>query len=157
MTISAVHYTSRTDEWPTPMSFFNTLDQEFGFTPDPCATRANAKCKTFFTREQDGLLQNWGTHTVFCNPPYGKPMMAWAQKCFEASMAGATVVMLAHARTDTRWFHLWVYGKATEIRFVKGRLKFGDAMASAPFPSLVAIFHPPGHAQGIIRSSVAQV
>jgi transposase len=59
-------------------------------------------------------------------------------------------------QTDTRWFHFWVYGKANEIRFVKGRLKFGDALASAPFPSLVAIFHPPGHAQGIIRSSVVQ-
>ena len=69
-------------------------------------------------------------------------MRAWARKCFEASRAGALVVLLAPARTDTRWFHDSVYCKATEIRFVKGRLRFGDCKQSAPFPSLVAIFRP---------------
>ena len=140
MTISHVLYSSKSEEWPTPTSFFDQLNREFGFTLDPCATRQNAKCHRYYTKQENGLDQDWGSHVVFCNPPYGKAMALWAHKCFEASTHGATVVLLAHARTDTRWFHDWVYGKAAEIRFVKGRLKFGAALHSAPFPSLVAIY-----------------
>jgi phage N-6-adenine-methyltransferase len=140
--ISEVLYSSRTEEWPTPQSFFDQLDAEFHFTLDPCATAENAKCATYFTKEQDGLAQHWGMHTAFCNPPYGKHMREWARKCYEASLGGATVVMLAHSRTDTRWFHDWVYGKA-ELRFVRRRLKFGGGKQSAPFPSLVAVYRPP--------------
>jgi phage N-6-adenine-methyltransferase len=141
MAISQALYSSRTDEWPTPQSFFDLLDAEFHFTLDACATRRNAKCARYFTAAQDGLRQDWGTHRVFCNPPYGREMRAWACKCFDASRTGALVVLLAHARTDTRWFHGWVYGKA-ELRFVKGRLRFGDGAQSAPFPSLVAVYRP---------------
>lgn len=140
MTISPTLFSSRTEEWPTPQSFFSDLHHEFGFTLDPCATRQNAKCPNYFTKAQDGLAQSWEGHVVFCNPPYGRDMGKWARKCWEAAEAGATVVLLAHARTDTRWFHDWVYNKATEIRFVKGRLKFGDSKNSAPFPSLVAVY-----------------
>jgi phage N-6-adenine-methyltransferase len=118
------------------------LNSEFNFTLDPCANRRNAKCSAYFTKRDDGLSKDWGTHAVFCNPPYGTHMRAWARKCFEASRGGATVVLLAHSRTDTRWFHDWVYGKANEIRFVRGRLKFGDGKQSAPFPSLVAVYRP---------------
>jgi phage N-6-adenine-methyltransferase len=142
MAIAAALYSSRSEDWPTPQSFFDRLDREFGFSLDPCATHANAKCRAFFTKKQNGLAQDWGTHRVFCNPPYGREMRDWARKCFEASNAGAFVVLLAHARTDTRWFHEWVYGKASEIRFIKGRLKFGDGAQSAPFPSLIAVFRP---------------
>jgi hypothetical protein len=78
---------------------------------------------------------------VFCNPPYGRRIGPWARECYEASRQGATVVLLVHSRTDTRWFHDWVYGKA-ELRFVKGRLKFGDGTQSAPFPSMLATFRP---------------
>lgn len=142
MTISTALYSSRSEEWPTPREFFVALDAEFHFTLDPCAAPDNAKCQRYFTKEQDGLRQCWRRHRVFCNPPYGRMMWLWARKCFEASREGALVVLLAHARTDTRWFHDWVYGKATEIRFVKGRLKFGNGTQSAPFPSLVAIYRP---------------
>lgn len=142
MTIHASLYSSRSEEWPTPRDFFATLDAEFRFTLDPCATPANAKCRRYFIKRQDGLAQDWGRARVFCNPPYGPAMRDWAKKCFEASQAGALVVLLAHARTDTRWFHDWVYGKADEIRFVRGRLKFGDRAQSAPFPSLVAVYRP---------------
>lgn len=135
-------FSSRSDEWPTPQAFFDMLDLEFRFTLDPCANRKNAKCPTFFTKKEDGLTQDWGTHRVFCNPPYGRSMRAWARKCYEASRGGALVVLLAHSRTDTRWFQDWVYRKA-ELRFVRGRLKFGDGAHPAPFPSLVAIFRPP--------------
>jgi phage N-6-adenine-methyltransferase len=141
MTINEALYSSRSEEWPTPPDFFASLNIEFKFTLDPCATAENTKCKLFFTKEDEGLIQNWGKHVVFCNPPYGKTMRMWARKCHEASLEGATVVLLAHSRTDTRWFHEWVYGKA-ELRFVKGRLKFGDGKQSAPFPSLVAVFRP---------------
>ena len=142
MTISPSLYSCRTDDWPTPQAFFDQLNREFKFTLDPCASAENAKCRWFFTREDDGLKQNWRSHRVFCNPPYGKTMRDWARKCYEASQGGALVALLAHARTDTRWFHDWVYGKADEIRFVRGRLKFGDGSQSAPFPSLIAILVP---------------
>ena len=141
MTIHPALYSSRSEEWPTPQTFFDRLDAEFGFTLDPCATPQNAKCADYFTRSQDGLAQSWGRHWVFCNPPYGRCMREWARKCHRAAQAGALVVLLAHARTDTRWFHDWVYGKA-ELRFVRGRLKFGDGSQSAPFPSLVAVYRP---------------
>lgn len=141
MTISPVLYSSRSEEWATPADFYATLDDEFGFTLDPCATRLNAKCRNYYTKADNGLVQDWGRHTVFCNPPYGRDIGDWVKKCFLAAKAGATVVLLVHARTDTRFFHDWMYGKA-ELRFVRGRLKFGDSSQSAPFPSLVAIYRP---------------
>jgi phage N-6-adenine-methyltransferase len=142
MTIHSALYSSRSDEWPTPQSFFDALHSEFKFTLDPCATSRNPKCRRYFTSKENGLTRDWGRHRVFCNPPYGKTMRDWARKCYDASCAGALVVLLAHARTDTRWFHDWVYGKAKELRFVRGRLRFGDGEQSAPFPSLVAVFKP---------------
>ncbi len=142
MAISTTLYSSRSEEWPTPQQFFISLNREFHFTLDPCATKQNAKCRRYFTKVQNGLDQRWTTHRVFCNPPYGRDISKWARKCFEASRDGALVVLLAHARTDTRWFHDWVYGKADEIRFIRGRLKFGDGSQSAPFPSLVAVYRP---------------
>jgi site-specific DNA-methyltransferase (adenine-specific) len=142
MVISTSLYASRTDEWPTPAQFFAELDREFGFTLDPCATSRNAKCARFFSKADDGLVQDWGTQTVFCNPPYGRGVGAWTRKCYEAALAGATVVLLIPGRTDTRYFHDWIYGKA-ELRFVRGRLKVGDGTQAAPFPSLVAVFRPP--------------
>lgn len=133
-------YSSRTEEWPTPQEFFDELDREFHFTLDPCATDENAKCPKYFTKEQDGLLQDWGNEVVFCNPPYGrKTMRLWARKCYESSLNGTTEVMLAPSRTDTRWFHESVYGKA-ELRFIKGRLNFVGGKSGAPFPSLLAIY-----------------
>jgi phage N-6-adenine-methyltransferase len=142
LAISLTLFSSRSEEWPTPQAFFDALDREFHFTLDPCATVENAKCGMFFTKRENGIDQSWGRHRVFCNPPYGRTMSLWAHKCFQASREGAHVVLLAHARTDTRWFHDWVYGKADDIRFLRGRLRFGDGQQSAPFPSLVAIYRP---------------
>ena len=129
-----------TDEWPTPRDFFAKLDRRYRFTLDPCATAENATCPVYFTREQDGLAQDWGTHRVFCNPPYGRMTGKWARKCFEASQKGALVVLLVFARTDTKWFHQWVQGKA-KIEFIRGRLRFGEADC-APFPSMLAVYSP---------------
>lgn len=129
-------YSSITDLWSTPQKFYDKLDEEFHFTLDPCSTNENHKCVRYFTQEQDGLSQNWDNETVFMNPPYGREISKWVEK---ASKTNGTVVCLLPARTDTRWFHDFIYGKS-EIRLLKGRLKFGENKNSAPFPSMVVIF-----------------
>lgn len=136
-----VLFSSKTDQWATPQWFFDELDKEFNFTLDPCADEYNHKCEKYFTKEQDGLLQDWQGETVFCNPPYGnKETGLWTKKCYEESLKdNTTVVLLIPARTDRISFHEYIYGKA-EIRFIKGRLKFGDGKNTAPFPSMVVIF-----------------
>ena len=133
-------FSSKTDLWETPQDLFDKLNNEFHFTLDVCATPENAKCDSFYTKEQDGLSQPW-KGVVWCNPPYGKQIGSWVRRGFFASLSGNTVVMLLPARTDTRWFHEYIYGKA-EIRFIRGRLKFGGSKNSAPFPSMVVVFMP---------------
>ena len=131
---------SKTDNWATPQDFFDNLNEEFHFTLDPCANEDNHKCDLFYTKEQDGLTKDWGGHVVFCNPPYGKEIADWVRYSYEQSQKpNTTVVMLIPARTDTRYFHDYIYGKA-EIRFIKGRLKFGEATTAAPFPSMVVVY-----------------
>lgn len=133
-------FSSRTEEWATPQNFYDKLNDEFHFNLDPCSNDQNHKCDKYYTKEQDGLKQDWGGHRVFCNPPYGRNITEWCKKAYlESQKPNTIVVMLIHSRTDTRWFHDWVYGKA-ELRFVKGRLKFGGSQNSAPFPSMVAIY-----------------
>ena len=131
-----VMFSSKTNEWATPQTLFDELDREFHFTLDPCATPENAKCKKYYTQADDGLAQDWSGETVFCNPPYGREIPKWVEK---AATAKATVVMLIPARTDTTYFHEHIYGKA-EIRFLKGRVKFGDSKTGAPFPSMIVVF-----------------
>ena len=133
-------FSSKTNLWSTPNDFFDKLNDEFHFTLDPCSTHENAKCYKHFTEEENGLLQDWGNEVVFCNPPYGRQIKYWVKKAYEESQKdNTTVVMLIPARTDTIYFHEYIYHKA-EIRFIKGRLKFGNAKNSAPFPSMVVIF-----------------
>lgn len=133
-------FSSKNNEWETPRDFFNKLNSEFNFNLDPCASDLNHKCDNYFTEEQDGLKQNWQGKTVFCNPPYGRQINKWVEKCYkESRQDNTTVVMLIPARTDTKYFHEYIYGKA-EIRFIKGRLKFGECKNSAPFPSMVVIY-----------------
>lgn len=138
---TGVMFSSNTDKWSTPQWFFDELDKEFHFTLDPCADESNHKCEKYFTKEQDGLLQDWGGNVVFCNPPYGnKETGIWTKKCYEESLKpNTTVVLLIPARTDRKSFHEYIYNKA-EIRFIKGRLKFGDGKNPAPFPSMVVVF-----------------
>ena len=134
-----VMFSSASDEWATPQDFFDKLNAEFGFTLDPCANSDNHKCDKYFTKEQDGLVQDWGTERVYCNPPYGRGIGEWVAKC---SGHKGLAVMLVPARTDTKWFHEYVYQKPNaEIRFIKGRLKFGTSSNSAPFPSMVIVFN----------------
>lgn len=133
-----VHFSSRTDLWATPQSLFDELNAEFRFSCDVCATVDNAKCPVFYTSECDGLAQEW-RGVCWMNPPYGRHIGRWVRKAYESSLCGATVVCLIPARTDTNWWHEYV-AKADETRFVRGRLRFGDATASAPFPSAIVIF-----------------
>jgi site-specific DNA-methyltransferase (adenine-specific) len=136
-------FSSKSNEWATPQDFYNKLNAEFGFTLDPCATPTTAKCSSYYTADDDGLSKDWSGHTVFMNPPYGRKQKDWIEKAFqEGEKTGTTVVALVPARTDTKAWHNYCM-KATEIRFIKGRLKFGQGAIktkSAPFPSAVVVF-----------------
>lgn len=143
MTNIEVMFSSKSDDWSTPQDFFDNLNQEFNFTLDPCADIYNHKCEKYYTEEDDGLSKSWEGEIVFCNPPYGKHIKDWVYKGYiEGNKPNTTVVMLIPARTDTRYFHKYVYNKA-EIRFIKGRLKFGNSKNSAPFPSMIVIYRGP--------------
>ena len=134
-------FSSATDNWSTPQDIFDKLNDEFHFTLDVCADENNHKCEHYYTKEIDGLSRPW-IGTIWCNPPYGRKIGEWVRRAYISSNIGSTtVVMLLPARTDTRWFHDYIYNKSnTEIRFIKGRLKFGGCKNSAPFPSMVVIF-----------------
>ncbi len=139
--------TSNKDDWCTPQAFFDKLDREFHFDLDAAASSNNAKCKHYFTKETDALSRPWNGN-VFCNPPYGREVIKWVKKASREAENGTTVIMLIAARTDTNFFHEYIYNKPNvEIRFIKGRLKFTDEHGNgndpAPFPSMVVIFRPP--------------
>ena len=127
---------SNKDDWETPQDLFNRLDEEFYFTLDVCASDTNYKCKEYITKEEDGLATDWGKETCWMNPPYGRQITKWVEKAYGSK---AMVVALLPARTDTKWFHDFIYNKA-EIRFIKGRLKFSGSKNSAPFPSMIVIW-----------------
>lgn len=133
--------TSEKDDWETPQALFDKLDAVYHFTLDPCSTHENAKCEKHYTVEEDGLAQSWEGETVFCNPPYGRNIGEWVRKCHDESKH-ARIVMLIPARTDTAYFHDYIYHKA-RVRFLRGRLKFergGVALKSAPFPSMLVFY-----------------
>lgn len=137
-----VMFSSKSDLWATPQGFFDELNAEFHFDLDVCALPENAKCERYYTPDVDGLSQPWQGN-VWCNPPYGREIGSWVRRAYlaTATCAANVVVMLLPARTDTRWFHDYIYkNRFTEVRFVKGRLKFGESNNSAPFPSMVVIF-----------------
>jgi hypothetical protein len=126
---TAVLFSSASDRWATPKAVYEALDSEFQFNFDPCPLDG----------DRDGLAPlwtEWSGKRVFCNPPYGPGIGDWIKRGIEAECA----VFLIPARTDTRWFHDLVLPKAREIRFLRGRLKFGGSPNPAPFPSMVVIF-----------------
>lgn len=136
----SVHYSSATDEWETPQPFFDELDQRWCFTLDVCSTDQNAKCAKHYTRSTNGLIQSWAGERCWMNPPYGRAIGDWMRKAYQESRNGALVVCLVPARTDTAWWH--DYAAKGDVTFIRGRLKFGGARNSAPFPSAVVIFNP---------------
>lgn len=136
---------SKSFEYPTPKDFFQAVAAEFGpFDLDVCATPANAKVEHYFINDGilGGLGETW-TGRVWMNPPYGPKVIGeWVRKAYESAQAGATVVCLLPSRTDTTWWHRYCL-RASEIRFVQGRLRFGGSRWNAPFPSVIVIFRPP--------------
>ena len=135
-----IMFSSKSNEWETPMGFYQKLNKQFKFTLDPCCTPETAKCENYYTMEDDGLSKSWKDQVVFVNPPYGN-IKEWVKKAHDESINnGAVVVMLIPARTDTRYWHDYIMEEADSIYFVKGRLKFGQSQNAAPFPSAVVVF-----------------
>ena len=135
-----IMFSSKSDEWETPQSFFNKLNKIYKFTLDPCSTPESAKCEKYYTLQDNGLSKSWKNEVVFVNPPYGK-IKDWVKKAYDESINNnAVVVMLIPARTDTRYWHNYIMEEADSIYFIKGRLKFGNSPNSAPFPSAVVVF-----------------
>lgn len=138
MNKDSVHFKSNSNEWETPQELFNELDNEFHFTLDPCCTHKSAKCINHYTKEDDGLSKSWAKEIVFMNPPYGREIGKWAKKAFNEWKKGAVVVCLVPSRTDTAYWH--DYFMKGEIRFIRGRVKFGNSKQGAPFPSAIVVF-----------------
>lgn len=132
---SSILFSSARYTWATPRALFAALDAEFRFTLDACASPDNACLPRYFTEQDEGLMQAWAGERVWCNPPYGPHLRRWMEKCWTES-ASALVVALVPARTDTAWWHDYVM-QASEIRFLRGRLRFGDGAGRATFPSAV--------------------
>jgi len=142
-------FSSENNAWATPRDFFKKINKEFNFNLDPCCTKKSALCKKYYTPKEDGLIQDWKDERVFVNPPYAREISKWVEKCFNERNNAELIVMLIPSRTDTRYFHDFIYNKA-EIRFIKGRLKFIDLdwvgdekdrkLSPAPFPSMLVIF-----------------
>jgi phage N-6-adenine-methyltransferase len=130
------------DVWITPPVFYRRLDAEFNFTLDPCASPENAKCERFYTVRDNGLAQDSSRETVFMHPPHDSSISSWMQKAWESTENGATVVALVPASTDAEWWHLYAM-KASEIRFVRGRLRYWDpGLIKAPSASALVIYKP---------------
>jgi phage N-6-adenine-methyltransferase len=137
---SSVHFSSASDDWPTPQDFFNRVNSQYGpLELDVCASSENTKCPHWYTREDDGLAQTW-RGKVWMNPPYGRTIGKWMQKAYAESQKGALVVCLVPARTDTAWWH--DYAAKGEVTFIRGRLKFGGHRDNAPFPNALVVFRP---------------
>ena len=132
-------------EWETPQDFFDSLNDEFRFTLDACATPENAKCAQYFTSQHDGLDRDWSHEIVWMNPPYDKTVGKWVAKAYREAQKGATVVILIQARSaDTRMWHDYVM-RASEWRLVRGRLQFlkgGKPGSGSNISSIVVVFRP---------------
>jgi len=146
--VQKIMFSSLRQDWATPQHIFDELNKEFNFTLDPCCSKKTAKCKKFYTIEDDGLSKSWEGERVFINPPFGREQAAWIKKGYEESLKPNTIIVfLIPARTDTKAFHQYIYPHAT-LRFVKGRIKFEkpgsttpkEKWTAAPYPSMIVIF-----------------
>jgi phage N-6-adenine-methyltransferase len=130
-----------TCEWATPQKLFDLFNEEFHFSMDVCATKGNAKCPVYYDKADDALRedQKWAPYRCWMNPPYGPDLKRWMEKAFREAQKGGLVVCLVPARTDTIWWHTYAL-QAKEIRFLKGRIRFGEGKGKATFPSCLVIF-----------------
>lgn len=130
-------------DWETPTELFNLVNAEFGFTIDVAASAENTKVARYISEQQDAMTCSWGMNVCWLNPPYGKghKLSDWVRKAYIESQNGATTVMLIPARTNTNWFHDYCL-KHGEVRFLRGRPKFGGADHGLPQPLCFVIFRP---------------
>jgi phage N-6-adenine-methyltransferase len=136
---------SQTDDWATPIDLWEKLDAIHNFDVDAAASQANHLCLDWYgldhenPNRRDGLNASWNGRTVWINPPYGRIIAEWTKAAQRHADGGGAVVMLLPSRTDTRWFH--EYCLPNDVEFIKGRLKFGGSLVSAPFPSMIVRFN----------------
>ena len=149
MALQKAMVSSKTNEWATPQWFFDELNKEFNFTLDLCSN-GNHKCNKYFTIKEDGLKQDWSKDIVFMNPPYGGHTGDWIKKALEESKKGAIVVCLIVSSTDRSYWHDYIFPYAKQIRFIRGRLTFGNAKTTAPYVSAVVIFSKESYKEKII-------
>lgn len=135
--MNKIVFSKKSDKWNTPIDFYNKLNNLYSFDLDPCSDNNNLKTKNFYTEKENGLIQKWKGN-VFCNPPYSN-IKQWVKKCSEEKYNCNIIVLLIPARTDTKYFHEYIYNQC-DIEFIKGRLKFGNSKNSAPFPSMLVFF-----------------
>ena len=142
--VSQALFSSKTENWATPQELFDKLNAKYRFTLDAAASKDNAKCVKYFSKEDDGLSQSWRGERVFVNPPYARGITGlWVKKCFDEYWEDRERIICAllPARTDTKWFHNYcLSGSGARIEFIKGRLKFGGATNGAPFPSILVFW-----------------
>lgn len=132
-------FTSNKDDWETPQDLFDYWNKIFSFTLDACASHSNAKCPRYWTKETNALVQDWDHETIWCNPPYGRKIGSFVRMACYAKHS--SVVMLLPARTDTRWFHDYIYKNPNvQICFLRGRVHFSNSPQPAPFPCMIVIF-----------------
>jgi phage N-6-adenine-methyltransferase len=141
--------TSLDDTWTTPREFFDELNKEFNFGLDAAALQNSTLVPDNWygpdhpdPAARDALRIDWNHNSrgrpIWLNPPYGRVIKDWVRKASEVASGGGTVVCLVPARTDTHWWHDYCIN-AYEIRYIRGRLKFGGQKNSAPFPSALVI------------------
>ena len=140
MALQQAMVSSKSNEWETPQALFDELDREFHFTLDPCAMQGNAKCLHFYTQKENGLKQSWANEIVFMNPPYGGNTGKWIEKAWYESQNKAIVVCLIVSSTDRSYWHDYIFPYASEIRWLRGRITFGEANSTAPFASAIVVF-----------------
>jgi phage N-6-adenine-methyltransferase len=150
--MNKVVFSSKSNEWETPLSFYSEQDVKYHFTLDPCCTNDNHLCSKYYTKEDNGLLHTWKGERVFVNPPYGREIGKWVKKAYEESLEGTLIMLFIPSRTDTKWFHDFILGKA-DVNFLKGRFKFENRTfpswradgnfkkSPAPFPMLLAVYN----------------
>lgn len=147
MTLSPALFSSKQEDYQTPKWLYDKLNKIFSFNLDPCTSRDNPLgTKYFFTKQIDGLAQSWDLKSIYINPPYGRDIRKWLSKAYNSLQLNPdqVIVMLLPARTDTKWFHQYIYKQPNvEVRFLKGRLRFENTQSSAPFPSMVVILASP--------------
>ena len=139
--------TSNDDTWTTPRDFFDKYNREFNFTLDAAALASSTLVPDNWygpdhtdQSRRDAFTRDWAKDSagsIWLNPPYGRTIKDWVRKANTVANGGGTVVCLVPSRTDTSWWH--DYCIHHEVRFIRGRLKFGGQKNSAPFPSALVI------------------